>query len=109
MDKAFFLPKLWKISIQQKHSRCGNRLGTKLVKKTLSNQKPETKYVAGGNGARNSRIVKEGCNQTNEPFSNPFTSNIFLKEKKEGRYWLLVNLQQLNQFVPISLFQNEGS
>ena len=54
-------------------------------------------------------LLKKGAIKQTSHSQIPFTGNISLKEKKEGRYRLLVNLQQLNQFLPISLFQNGGS
>ena len=73
---------------------------TKILKQNISLEEMEHEIQ---------ELLKKGAIKQTSHSQIPFTSNIFLKEKKEGRYWLLVNLQQLNQFLPISLFQNGGS
>ena len=51
--------------------------------------------------------VGKRCNQEVNPSPNQFLSNIFLRPKKDGTFRPVINLKELNSFIPYEKFKME--
>ena len=53
-------------------------------------------------------MLKKGAIRKVQPWKGEFVSNLFLVKKKDGGQRPVINLKQLNEYIPCRHFRMEG-